>query len=159
MQNKNKSLNWKRRTPLPSSGWVTDGQLWTQGCDDGRQQPPHTDQDLRLTGGRPEHQLDHARQGGFHEVPEHRPARVRYEGEGVGGPALDHGAGVVLDQGQEDAQTGSEVLGRPQAADVLVQAAQGEAVTSSTSRAVFRKSKLCWAISAVNLLSDTTFII
>ena len=52
------------------------------------------------------------------KVPEHRTPGVSDEGEAVGGPALDHGAGAVLGQGQQDAHTGVQVLGGAQAADI-----------------------------------------
>ena len=52
------------------------------------------------------------------KVSEHRAPGVRDEGEAVGGPALDHGAGAVLGQGQQDADTGVQVLGGAQAADI-----------------------------------------
>ena len=52
------------------------------------------------------------------KIPEHRTSRVSDEGEAVSGPALDHGAGAVLGQGQEDADTGVQVLGGAQAADI-----------------------------------------
>ena len=54
------------------------------------------------------------------KVPEHRSPGVSDEAEAVGGPALDHGAGAVLGEGQQDAHTGVQVLRGAQAADIPV---------------------------------------
>ena len=46
----------------------------------------------------------------LYEVSEHGAPGVSDEREGVGGPALDHGAGAVLGQGQQDADARVEML-------------------------------------------------
>ena len=54
---------------------------------------------------------------------------MSYEGESLECPALDDRTGVVLGQGQQDADTGVEVLGAPETPDILVETAQSKAVS------------------------------
>ena len=60
----------------------------------------------------------HLKLSDLDKVSEHRAPGVCDEAEAVCGPALDHGAGAVLSEGQQDANTGVQVLRGAQAADI-----------------------------------------